>query len=219
MLGIGRISRIIALPLIIIAVALSNTGCNTDKFPERTPTVYKGPEIQYSTYEIEATDVRFGCFQHPLYRLEYPSIFNLVDENLADIPHISCDETQVDFTVQKTGIPKPTLSIIVGKPGHREYHDAAGALDFWIDEISEFTDNFSVKKTKVMEIPAYYLEAHFIQDKEIFYSKYQAISRSVFFDYADLIWEIGLDWCYRGLQTPEVEEYFNHVIEAFEILE
>ena len=83
----------------------------------------------------------------------------------------------------------------------------------------DFTDNITTKKTEVYEIPSYYLEAHFIQEKGILYSKYRVLSRSVYFDYADLIWEIHLNWVYQDSIGQEVEEYFNHVIQTFEILD
>lgn len=218
MLFINKLFWITMSSLIILTI-VTTASCSIKEYTDRTTTTYKGPAIDYSTYEIKASDIRFECFQHPLYRFEYPSIFQLIDWNLADIPHISCNETKVQFTVPTIDIPKPKLSIIVEKQGYRDYNNAAGKLEFWQDYMRDFTNNITTKKTEVYGIPSYYLEAHFIQEKGILYSDYRVLSRSVYFDYADLIWEIHLNWVYQDSIGPEVEEYFNHVIQTFEILD
>jgi hypothetical protein len=213
-----RIPRVFVIPLVILAVSVSNTGCDKDELTERTTTVYKGPAIEYSNYEIEETDIRLKAFQHPLYRLEYPSVFNLVDENLADIPHHSSFETIVQFTVpQHNYISKSELLVIVEKPGNREYQDAAGKLDYWADS-RDSADYLSIERTKIVGLPAYYMESHSIEF-EGSGLEYEIFSRAVFFDYEDLIWVINMYWIYRSTVPPEVEEYFNHVIETFEILD
>lgn len=197
----------LSLVLFVILVFLPCTCCKTDNTPIRTTTPYTGPPIQYSIFELEATDIRLKYFQHQLYRLEYPSIFNLIDMNLADTPHIYGDMTVVDFTVQQIDIPKSKLSIIVEESMEGYYLDAAGKRDYFFHPVLS-----SVSETEVFGIPAYYLESHYV------FSEYQVLSRSAFFDYECLIWEIRISWCYHDSVGPEVEEYFNHIIETFEIL-
>lgn len=213
------LNKIMLVLLCTIVVTILNSSCGTDETNNEQTAVYDGPEIPYSTYEIASTDIRLKCFHHPLYHMEYPTIFTLIDINLMDVPDISCDETRVQFTVQQTGIPKSKLSIIVENPVDGKYLDAIEKLQFMLSDHRSYTDNLSMSRTEVFSIPADYLVSYFVLEMEPMYPEYQLLSRSAYFDYAGTIWEISLEWYFRGALAPKVKEYWNHIITTFEILE
>ena len=185
---------------------------------DNNPPITETPGVMYKTYETRLDDVRFELLEHPRYRFEYPSIFNLVDINISWTPSV-VGESRVEFSVQELGLPKPWLSVVIEEPGIFEYLDAHGKLEQWYSFEHRFTDNTSIGTASVNGLLAEYLKSFADIGESRPYPAHQASARTVVFDYAGLIWEIRLTWDYHGSEPPEVEGYFNHIIETFEILE
>jgi hypothetical protein len=176
--------------------------------------------ISYKTFELKPDDIYLRYFHHPLYSFEYPTNFNLVDENLSDFPHLFDDKTNIQFAIKKADTPYPRLSIIIEKPGNYGYNNATEKLEYFRSlHSSASPTDLNTYKIKIIGLTALYLEAFFSHPEEVDYSQYLSSHRKCFFDYAGLIWEIRLDWYYQGNESPEVQKYFDHIIETFKILE
>jgi|WetSurMetagenome_2_1015567.scaffolds.fasta_scaffold283971_2 hypothetical protein len=172
---------------------------------------------KYNTFQLRADDVRLQCFTHPLYRLEYPVVFGLADENLADIPTYSCFETEVFFTVQIFGLPKPKLTITVEKP-NKYYQNSQEKIDYIIAQYSG-VDKIITDKKEVSGIAAQFLLLYAHQEEATPYPAFISSSRVCVFEYSNLIWNLKLDWYYQGNEPPEAQVDFEHVIASFKILD
>jgi hypothetical protein len=175
---------------------------------------------------MKEDDVRLQFLNHPLYTLEYPSLFKLIDlNNIPDHP-MKYGVSDVDFTLinYDTGSLIAALSIRVRAPGLNYFYNANEKFDDLLKTKTEVTDNVTVNEELVSGITAHYLESlETVEDTIVagvlIDPKHQMSLRAVVFDYADLIWIISLAWSYQDSEPPEVEEYFNHVIETFRILD
>jgi len=184
----------------------------------------------YKTFQLKADDIRLRYMQYPLFSFEYPEIFRLVDLNLVyeeqhAITMVS-GISEVDFTVQQTDLPEPILTIRVQEPGFGGMNDASRAFRVWTTNIGrpDNTENTTTSKKTVYGIQADYLEIFGTMEEydiggHFIYPERQRSFRGVFFDYAGLVWIITMSWQYLGAEPPEVEGYFEHVIQTFEILE
>jgi hypothetical protein len=197
---------------VIITIVSLFAGCIKTTNHLNTTTA-----ANYKTFVLKSNDIYLRDFDHPLYSFEYPPDFSLVDENLSDFPSTYYDQTRVLFTIQRSDTPKPQLSIIVQKPGKFGYHDAAEKFEYNRSRYL-LPDNITTKRVNVFGISSYYLEV-FSSHGSPEYHLYQSSQRSCFFDYAGLVWEVTLDWFYHGNEPLEVQEYFDHIITTFKILE
>jgi hypothetical protein len=202
----------LSLILLVAIIVLLFTGCleNTDSHTVTTA-------IDYKTFTLKSDDINVRYFKQPLYTFEYPPEFNLADENLSNMPHIYSDQTRIYFTIQQYHIPESQLTITVQTPGQLEYKNAQGKFEYTRSLFST-ADDLSTKQIKVSGISSFYLKAFLSHGDSEYYSKYKSSHRYSIFDYKGLIWEISLVWVYQDTEPLEVQQYFNHIIETFKIL-
>jgi hypothetical protein len=207
-------SQIILVVFLLFVISIS--GCaKASAVPDTTTNI--SSKIDYSTFEIQSHDIRFTYFKHPLYRFEYPSIFEIINNELVERDY---NQTKVLFYVQEKILPKSRLRVVVQNPAQEDlqYHNMDEKLEFFKLN-SRYANSFVSNNTTISGIPAYYTEAFFNVPKTSYEPEHQGSSRICFFDYAGLMWEISIDWHYQGDEQIEVKEYFSHVIETFKILE
>jgi hypothetical protein len=176
------------------------------------------PIDEYETFEIKADDIRFTYFHPPLFKFEYPLIYKLIDENQMDFHQFGENFLQVYFIVQNKGIPKAGLYLTVQTPEKYPYFKNAKELLDW--ELSNYFQTSTVVTGNmiVFGISGYYLESQGDVKNDPNYPEYSVTTRQCIFDYDGLIWQIILNWCYRGEEPPIIKDYFDHLIETFEIL-
>jgi len=227
MLDKPKATLLYPLFVLVLFFAGNMTGCNVEKIISSTLTTITPSTIlsttdtpfsTFSIFEIKPDDIRFSCIKHPLYRLEYPLIFELIDVNTMNDYPISCAETEVLFYVQEQILPKPELAIIVQKPDYWGYHNAREKLEHDI-ALSQSAASITTNNATVFGIPAYYEESFFNMEESPSYPACLFSSRSCFFDYAGMIWEVRINWYYNDAEPPEVSGYFSDVIDTFKILE
>ena len=195
-----------------------------------------GENDKYKTYEMKADDIRLHeCFQHPLYTFEYPEFFNLVDLNpnfiysipnlrgqLMGGPPMDDDMSIVDFTCKQEYYGRSSLLVIIVTQDYVDMFETNDLFKIYLSEHTQFTEEITIKEMLVSGISADYMESFQTLGKtkpQGNVEVYRMSARVVVFDYADLIWAIQLFWFYHEPEPPEIEEYFNHVIETFKILE
>jgi hypothetical protein len=219
--------------LLVILIPILFAGCTGTTTTPVTDTEVSGlvissattpvtPVTTYVYYEMKSDDIRLEFCNHPLYSFEYPSVFNCIDlnnqpPNTGRMP-MTYDESRLDFTVEQLGLPKPELSIIVQQPGYWEYHNASEKFNFFMSN-SKSACSVVTNNTTVSGIPAYYIEEFYDAAKSSYYPAYKGSSRTCIFDYAGLIWDITMNWNYNGTEPREIQEYFDHVVETFKIIE
>lgn len=225
-----------ALLLVLILITGLSAGCDnkndlptevttTDNIPSDNISTDKPttdiPEItKYKTFEMRQNDVRLKYLNHPLYTFEYPEVFNLVDLNkILDHPMVY-GVSDVYFTIaQKPRLPWINLSVRIMEPGWCDYTDADSVLAEWISTAESYKDTIIRSEITVSGIQATYIETNGHRPKDVFYSTRNVSFRGIAFTHKDLIWSITLDWPYLDFEPSQAQEYFEHVLETFNILE
>jgi hypothetical protein len=205
MLG-KRIALALLLLCILFTFCVSGAGCSS---VSETTT----PAISYKTYEMKEDDIRLKALQHPLFSFEYPECFNLVDLNLDPVPSINRDISVVYFTGEQVGFHKQYLSIFIVTPEYLKLLNTNDMLEYYLSLYTPVAEDITRKEVFVSGISADYLKAvgtYLGQQKSL---------RVAIFDHAGLYWAIQLIWYYPNPEPPEVQGYFDHVIETFKILE
>jgi len=208
---------LLQLLLCIIFFCISCSDMNNVNIYTTQVTIYK-------TYEMKPDDVRLRYLEHSLFSFEYPEKFQLIDLNhMPDHPMVY-DVSNVDFTIEQTDLPWVSLRVRVQKPGLWDYHNANDVFEDWISTAESNGDTITSNKRSVSGIQAYYIETSGTREKDIisgtiiYQSRHESF-RGVVFNYKELIWSITIRWDYFKTEPPEIDEYFNHVIETFNILD
>jgi hypothetical protein len=183
------------------------------------------PVNEYKTFEIKAGDIGFAYFQPPIFKFEYPSIYKLIEKNSWDMLENSGTITSVNFRFQNEDIPESVLGVFIRTPGHdpSPEHDQfhfknAKEMYEWetINSNMPYLATIITGNMTVSGITAYYVEMHF--DANMLEFEHPCIVRQCIFDYAGLIWDIGINCFYLDEEPPIIKEYFEHFIDTFEIL-
>ncbi|MGD9143471.1 MAG: hypothetical protein PVG61_06470 [Dehalococcoidia bacterium] len=162
---------------------------------------------------MKEDDIRLEYFKHSRFSFEYPEFFNLVDLNLDPGPFIDADISAVYFTSGQ-GMPyEPSLSIFIVTPEYLEMLNTNDMLDYYLYLYTPEAEEIIRKVMLVAGISADYLKA-----VETYMGEKMSL-RVAIFEHAGLTWEIQMFWYYPEPEPPEVEEYFNHVLETFRILD
>jgi hypothetical protein len=212
--------KLIAFLIIPVILVVSCVGCNTTSSTAQLVTT----PITYKTYEMKPDDSRLKNFQHPLFSFEYPEAFTLVDLN--KIPEYLGDyhRSDIDFLIKRPNLPSIKIEIIITESGVKGYQDAKLMFNSWISEARSDGDTIESGRKTVSHIKSYYFarwgyREDYIIAGHLVYPASNRSFRAVVFDYHQLTWSISLTWDYFDSEPPEAQEYFNHIIETFKILE
>jgi hypothetical protein len=225
-----NVSFLLVLLVILFGLTVYNAGCtkSTSSTPALPPDIFTIPQkTNYKKFELKSDDIRLKYFKNPLYSFEYPEVFNLSDENLLrDEPtHIFHSEYSiVFFIIQQIDLPEPILEILVQNPGFLDRNTSGDVIKYLTSLQSTKWHDTNISTKKVAGIQADYLKTFSIREEwrvqeQLIYPEHYSSLRGVAFDYAGLIWVISMTWHYFESEPPEIQGYFNHVIETFKILE
>ncbi len=203
--------KVTILPLFILSATIVFSGCTGETITTAVTTPTEGYEI----YEIKADDIRFLWLNHPLYSFEYPKDFVLIDLNkMTSLEGVDLIKSKVEFMYEHSTL-FIRLSVIVDEPFPGYLGNAIDKFNYLVSTQNS-SDDIIIKKILIISgINAYYLE--YFKDPEKIGRKNS--SRVALFDYAGLIWEINMTTYSPYPEPKEVQEYFDHVIETFKILE
>jgi hypothetical protein len=209
----------VILVIILLGLCVPSQGCSNNT---NTISATNIPDTKYISYKMETDDVRLKYLNHPLYSFEYPDYFHLLE--VYQVPQLTASSKHSDvlFTIHNTDLPETMLWVRVQEPWIAYYTDANELLNYWVSEDGVVTKDITTKEIGVSGIKAYYYKSFQVSpDKyklENTVFPYNISHRFVFFDYSGYIWEINMFWFYQYSEPPEVEEYFNHIVETFKIL-
>jgi hypothetical protein len=227
----SRLNKILILWVISIIVLLVN-GC-TSSTENETPVITPNPMPSdntittetttsiYKTYEMKADDVRLEYLEHPLFSIEYPDFFNLVDLNNIPGYPMSYDVSTVIFTYLHDDPDLLDSHLVIGveSPSVTGFNNASEKLEDLFSPKTPENGSLSIKEVSVFGIPAYYLESFKTDVVSPSPRKYNMSYRLIGFENVGLVWTISMSWNYFDSEPPEIEEYFNHVIDTFRILD
>jgi hypothetical protein len=179
--------------------------------------------ISYEKYQMKAGDIRLVYFPHPLFTLEYPKDFKVLDFNQTTGSEVSAKYSDVVFKGPGITLAGTQITIRVQKTGFEGFSNANEKFQDMVLEARTKTDNVTVSKVITCGITADYLEYSQkinepINGPEYYYFYHYMSSRVAVFDYAGLIWEITLEYHYVVSEPTHVSKYFSHIIETFKIL-
>jgi hypothetical protein len=212
--------KLIAFLLVLVILVVSYVGCNTTSSTTQLVTT----PISYITYEMKPDDSRLKYLQHPLFSFQYPEDFVLVDLNIMPEHPRFYGESDIDFLIKRLNLPEVTIAVSMTEPGVKRYQDAKTMFNSWISEAQSNGDIKESGRKTVSHIKSYYFarwgyREDYIIAGHLVYPASNRSFRAVVFDYNQLTWSISLLWDYFDSEPPEAQEYFNHIIETFEILE
>jgi hypothetical protein len=199
--------------IVLLSLLVFSFGCS--KTSESSTVTYK-------TFVLKANDIRLRNLQHPLYSFEYPSIFEFNDvtppfQKGFNGPMIPSDTSEIS-SFAETDLYHASLGVQVSKR-HRFFASAAEKFDDNISYAYLYGDNITAKKVTISGIIADYIE--FSRTEKLNTSdglvNTRESFRRVFFEYADLIWTIGMNWSSIDPEPLEIQVYFDHLIETFKI--
>jgi hypothetical protein len=211
-----KIKLCFTLFFMICLITTLISGCTKTQTTSNTITPH------YRFYKMENGDIRLNYLDHPLFSFEYSEYFGLLDIYQVPQDTTSSKHSDVLFTIHQINLPEIILWVRVQEPWSDHYVNAGELLDYWVSEDGRFTDDIEINHIRVSGIRANNFKSFQVVKeglaKETIAYPYNLSHRIVTFDNSGLIWEIKMFWFYQGNEPPEVQEYFDHVIETFKIL-
>jgi hypothetical protein len=155
---------------------------------------------------------------HPLYYVEYPSIFGVYSKEMR-YSHFLGDNNPMGISnfylyYEKNFNVVSCFRITVTRNANTQQTSSSNNETVEKIIVSGITANYY----RSFERPEYPDLTGFASSPVI-RSKTQVSNRRVTFWYENLFWTIGMYWVYENVEPEEVQTYFSHVISTFKIIE
>jgi len=195
------------LPLIcvLLLIMVLCLGCAEE------PVTYN---INYKTFVMPADDIRFRWTNFPLFSFEYPEQFAACASGNEYDQVINYNRVDICF-IDVFHFLSPNLIVSIIEPWMDHYENANEYANDWTPQPENFTGDIVKEKVMIVGIEADYVELWYIPS----HSGGQEKERTVFFDYAGLIWQIWMSTYSGDPEPPEVQASFNHILDTFAFID
>jgi hypothetical protein len=173
--------------------------------------------LEWSEYEISPNDVRYRIegFHFQRFKLEYPTIFHLVDINKGTNPFFRPDYSEVRFLYnpEYSRLPGGEIRISIYKPGVWNYNTINDLVeDFGMGIIQYDRVESSITVDGIQAILVTYYDRDLTTQGETISN---TLCKYAAFEYQGDFWQILLFATYKTQEPPEMDLYFLHMIKTF----